>query len=148
MDNAYKYVIANRGIDTEAYYPYEGQERYCRFSPSYIGATATGLVDIPSQNEQALLQAVATIAPVSVAIDASHTSFQFYEEGVYYEPGCSPTDLDHGVLVVGYGSDGGSDYWLVKNSWGKSWGDRGYIKMSRNRNNNCGIASMASYPLM
>ncbi|KAK9729692.1 Cathepsin propeptide inhibitor domain (I29) [Popillia japonica] len=148
MDNAYKYVIANRGIDTEAYYPYEGQERYCRFSPSYIGATATGLVDIPSQNEQALLQAVATIAPVSVAIDASHTSFQFYEEGVYYEPGCSPTDLDHGVLVVGYGSDGGSDYWLVKNSWGKSWGDRGYIKMSRNRNNNCGIASMASYPLI
>ncbi|GJQ74411.1 hypothetical protein Trydic_g21282 [Trypoxylus dichotomus] len=148
MDNAFRYVIDNHGIDTESYYPYEGIDDACRYDPAHSGGTATAITDIPSMDETALQNAVATAGPVSVAIDASHDSFLYYSDGLYYEPECSPTNLDHGVLVVGYGTDSDGDYWLVKNSWGISWGTNGYIKMSRNRNNNCGIASVASYPLV
>ncbi|XP_035241100.1 cathepsin L.1 [Anguilla anguilla] len=148
MDWAFKYIIANGGIDTEESYPYEATDGKCRFKPDSIGATCTGYVDVSPMDEGALQEAVATIGPVSVAIDAGHFSFQLYTSGIYDEPECSSTDLDHGVLAVGYGTDKGQDYWLVKNSWGLDWGDEGYIKMSRNKNNQCGIATAASYPLV
>ena len=90
----------------------------CHFKKSDIGATCTGHVDIPHGDEEALKKAVATIGPISVAIDAGHESFQHYKTGVYSEPACSSTKLDHGVLAVGYGTYEGEDYWLVKNRWG------------------------------
>lgn len=148
MDNAFQYVKDNNGVDTEECYPYEADELKCRFKKDCVGATCTGFVDIDSGNEAALQKAVATVGPVSVAIDAGHETFQLYKHGVYNEPECSSTQLDHGVLVVGYGSDNGEDYWLVKNSWGETWGIGGYIKMSRNKENQCGIATSASYPLV
>ncbi|XP_057290922.1 uncharacterized protein LOC130613622 [Hydractinia symbiolongicarpus] len=147
MDNAFKYIKSNGGIDTESSYPYEGRNDKCRFKSSDVGATDTGFVDIASGDENALKTAVATVGPISVAIDASHFSFQFYHSGVYDESSCSSTALDHGVLAVGYGTYQGKDYWLVKNSWGTGWGLKGYIRMSRNKDNQCGIASQASYPL-
>ncbi|GIY59261.1 cathepsin L, partial [Caerostris darwini] len=148
MDQAFEYIKQNHGIDTEESYPYTAQDGTCHFKKADVGATVTGYVDIPTGDEDALKKAVATVGPISVAIDASHDSFQTYQDGVYDEPECSPDQLDHGVLIVGYGSEDGSDYWLVKNSWGKTWGIKGYIKMSRNKDNQCGIATQASYPLV
>jgi len=149
-DQAFKYIIKNNGIDTEASYPYVARDETCHFNAANVGATCSSYVDIPSGNETALQVATATVGPISVGIDASHLSFQFYWAGVYSSVFCSRTSLDHGVLVVGYGvyKTTGKDYWLVKNSWGTKWGMQGYIMMARNDNNMCGIATQASYPVV
>ena len=146
MDTAFKYVDENKGIDTEKSYPYQGHNELCRFRAKNIGATCDGYVDIPRRDERALTQAIQTIGPISVAIDASRPTFHYYKKGVYYDRLCSSTKLDHGVLAVGYGSEEGQEYYIVKNSWGPQWGMEGYVLMSRNMENNCGIATQASYP--
>jgi cathepsin L len=149
MDFAFQYVKENHGIDTEDSYPYKAKQKKCNFKRGAVGAEDTGFVDLPEGDEEQLKVAVATQGPISVAIDAGHRSFQLYKTGVYYEKQCSSEQLDHGVLVVGYGTDQkGGDYWIVKNSWGKEWGMEGFIHIARNRGNHCGIASKASYPLV
>jgi len=145
MTSAFKYVQANKGVDTESYYPYTAKSGTCHFSTANIGATISGYKTVSAGSENALLTAINT-QPVSVAIDASHNSFQLYKSGTYYESACSSSRLDHGVLAIGYGSDTTGDYFLVKNSWGTSWGIAGYIQMARGRSNNCGIATQAAYP--
>ncbi|CAB3370068.1 Hypothetical predicted protein [Cloeon dipterum] len=149
-DLAFQYAMSD-GIDTEESYPYQGINGTCRYNASQIGATASGFMDIGRGDEDELQAAVATMGPVSVVINAKD-SFRFYAEGVYYEPECSSKDedLNHAVLVVGYGTDDktGMDYWLVKNSWGTDWGEEGYAKMARNKDNNCGIATKARFPLV
>jgi cathepsin L len=150
MDQAFQYVIQNKGIDTEASYPYTATgPNTCEYSASNIGDTISNYQDVTSGSESALETAV-NKQPISVAIDASNESFQMYSSGVYYEPACSATSLDHGVLAVGYGTDStGTDYWLVKNSWGTDWGMSGFIEMLRDtvsNGNMCGIATMATIP--
>lgn len=147
MDTAFEYVTQNKGIDTEQSYAYEQQNGECRFKKQSVGATAKGFKQIPVSDEH-LKEAVALVGPISVAIDA--TGLNLYEGGVYTNENCSSTQLNHAVLVVGYGTtDVPSihDYWLVKNSWGEGWGESGYIRMSRKQKNICGISSFAMYPL-
>jgi len=148
MDYAFQYIKDNDGLDTEDSYPYLAKEGKCHFQSKDIGATDSGFVDVPSGEEDKLKEALATVGPVSVAIDASHESFQLYQSGVYDEPECSSEQLDHGVLAVGYGTLNGQDYWLIKNTWGEQWGDEGYVMMARNKENQCGVATQASYPLV
>ncbi|XP_078279486.1 cathepsin L.1 isoform X1 [Rhinoraja longicauda] len=146
MDQAFHYIRDNGGIDTEGSYPYQAQDGSCRFNPGTIGATCSGYVSVWPQHEFVLQYAVAKYGPVSVAIDASQRSFQLYSSGIYDDPYCINDKLNHAVLVVGYGTMNGVEYWLVKNSWGTHWGVNGYAYMSRNKNNQCGIASDASLP--
>ncbi|XP_041371816.1 procathepsin L-like [Gigantopelta aegis] len=146
MDYAFTYIKKNKGIDTETSYPYKARNERCHFKREDVGATDVGFVDIERGSESSLMQAVATVGPIAVAIDASNPSFQSYKSGVYSERSCSSTRLDHGVLAVGYGTHEGDKYWLVKNSWGESWGMKGYIMMSKDKDNQCGIATSASYP--
>jgi len=149
MDYAFMYIKSNKGLEGEIDYTYTAEDDPCKFKSSLVKATDTGYVDITSGNETALMVAVATVGPISAGIDASHFSFQFYQTGVYEEDDCSSEELDHGILVAGYGvSKNGKKYWLVKNSWGEDWGNQGYIWMSRDHDNNCGIATSASYPLV
>jgi len=144
MTQAMDYIKAN-GIDSESSYPYTAQDGTCAFNPANVASHETGYANVASGDENALQQSVYQ-GPTSVAIDASQSSFQFYTSGVYSDPNCSSSQLDHGVLAVGWGSDSGTDYWIVKNSWGTSWGNQGYIWMARNSNNMCGIATMATLP--
>ena len=147
-NKAFEYIKNNGGLDTEESYPYEGRDGKCRFKASDIGATDVGIRQIKDGDENALKHAVATVGPVSVAIDAEY--LQHYGGGVYSEPACKNgwDDLDHGVLAVGYGTEGGKDYWLIKSSWGRDWGEEGYFRLARNADNMCGVVSDASYPLV
>ena len=147
MDMAFMYVENWGGLETEVAYEYHARDEMCHFHPSKVAATIHDYVDIPYNDEEALKSALATVGPVSIAIQAGLNDFMFYKDGVYMNEECSESGIDHGVLAVGYGEDAdGGEYWLVKNSWGEAWGDEGYIKIARNKDNMCGIASAASYP--
>eukprot|EP00250_Pteridium_aquilinum_P002349 c12547_g1_i1 orf=297-1412(-) len=154
MDEAFEWVLDNGGIATEERYPYEsysGSAGSCNTQLEVAEKTVTidGFADVEPYSEAALMEAVLK-QPVSVAIEASAWDFQLYAEGVYNGT-CSsdPYDINHGVLLVGYGSDNGVNYWIVKNSWGSSWGDAGFIRMIRNSSpfGICAIHSMSSYPI-
>nr|BAN20087.1 cathepsin L [Riptortus pedestris] len=144
-ERAYQYIKDVGGVDTEESYPYKAADRKCSFDKTKVGAKITGIVKTKKGDENALKAAVATAGPVSVCIDVTN-NFRFYSKGVFKDKTCSSSSINHAVLVVGYGTENGEDYWLVKNSWGTSWGDKGYIKMARNRKNQCAIAPFAVYP--
>jgi len=148
MDKGFEYIIKNGGIDTEESYRYKGVDGRCEFKQADVGATMKSFVDVKRGSEDALQQAIAEIGPISVAMDAGHMSFQHYKQGIYKERQCSSVKLDHGVLAVGYGSNSEGDFWIVKNSWGEIWGDKGYFMLARNDQNMCGLATQASYPVV
>ena len=125
------------------------QNGSCRSNISNIEAIVIDYKSILSNDEYELTKAIAKIGPIAVAIDASQKDFRFYSSGIYNSTICSATELNHAVTVVGYGTNEiDQDFYIVKNSWGSKWGDQGYIKMARNKNNTCGIATAASYPIV
>ncbi|KAJ8549487.1 hypothetical protein K7X08_033194 [Anisodus acutangulus] len=148
LDTAFKFIMKNKGLTTEANYPYKAEDDVCNKKKSAVSAAKiTGYEDVPANSEKALLQAVAN-QPVSVAIDGSSFDFQFYSSGVF--SGSCSTWLNHAVTAVGYGATSdGTKYWIIKNSWGSKWGDNGYVHMKRDIHDKeglCGLAMDASYP--
>ncbi|XP_018577102.1 cathepsin L-like proteinase [Anoplophora glabripennis] len=144
VDYSFDYVIDN-GIESESDYPFQGVDGSCSYSQSRSALQISSYVCLTYDSESELQSAVGTIGPISVSLDAD--GYQFYSGGVYDDSSCT-WNVNHGVLVVGYGEESGSQYWLVKNSWGASWGENGYIKMARNKSNQCGIALWGVYPVI
>ncbi|CAB3361153.1 Hypothetical predicted protein [Cloeon dipterum] len=147
---SYNWMMKHGGIPTEEEYgPYLGQDGYCHVDNVTVTATIKGFVNVTSGSVAALKLALSKHGPISVAIDASHKTFSFYSNGVYFEPKCgsSSFDLDHAVLLVGYGTLNGKDYWLIKNSWSNYWGNDGYILMAQ-KDNNCGVLTAPTYVVM
>ena len=147
MDNAFEYVIDN-GICSEDSYPYTGTTGECSSCFSYFSPTSCS--DVAMNNQVDLKKAVA-LGPISIAIEADTFLFQSYSSGVITSSACG-TNLDHGVLIVGYGEENDVPYWLVKNSWGQDWGLDGYVKILRSEDTNdagiCGVAMQASFPVL
>jgi C1A family cysteine protease len=151
MDDAFSWINKNGGLCSEESYPYisqDGEVEKCETTCDLVPKSQIQSWVNVASNDNALMTAIAQ-QPVSVAIEADQIDFQLYKSGVL--TGTCGTTLDHGVLVVGYGTENGEDYYLVKNSWGTSWGDEGYIKLGRGPqyiDGQCGILLEASYPVL
>jgi C1A family cysteine protease len=157
MDHAFEWIISNGGIDSERQYPYSAMGEECNtYKLQLHVAEIDGFEDVPPGDEDELEKAVSQ-QPVSIAIEADTRSFQLYDGGVYDSTDCG-SNVDHGVLVVGYGINHNQThpkhhrhFWKVKNSWGETWGENGYIRMARRvsaETGQCGITSAPSYPTL
>ena len=148
MDHAFDYAIDN-GMCLDESVPYTAKDGDCTDKVQSCEKVATFeyCMDVPANNELMLKSAVYQ-NPTSVSIEADTRTFQFYSSGILDSTACG-TQLDHGVLAVGYGEEGGEQYWTVKNSWGEDWGEDGYIRIARSDSTNtqgiCGIAMDASF---
>lgn len=148
MDDAFDFIVGNGGLTTESRYPYTASDGTCNSNEaSDDAASIKGYEDVPANDEASLRKAVAN-QPVSVAVDGGDSHFRFYKGGVL--SGACGTELDHGIAAVGYGvASDGTKYWVMKNSWGTSWGEAGYIRMERDiadEEGLCGLAMQPSYP--
>ncbi|XP_072384013.1 cathepsin L-like proteinase [Diabrotica undecimpunctata] len=141
MLEAFEYV-KYEGLDTEEQYPYDDEKLSCRSkSPKAIRISGYKLL---ARDENIIKEAVATVGPVSIALNSS--PLDFYAGGII-DGDCDPKAIDHGVLIVGYGSENGEDYWIVKNSWGSSFGENGFFRIKRGVNQ-CGLTYEVSYPIL
>ena len=144
MDNAFEFALED-GMCSEAEEPYHARGARCEKCDSV--ASFEGCYDVPNNDEESLMKAVAQ-QPVSVAIEADHNVFMFYQGGIIDDVDCGES-LDHGVLAVGYGEENGKKFWIVKNSWGEEWGENGYVRIARDETKKgagvCGIAAQPSF---
>ncbi|VDM19368.1 unnamed protein product [Hydatigera taeniaeformis] len=147
-NRAFLYWMRN-GAESESDYPYTAEDGECQFNRSKVVTNVAFYANVPRRREDKLKLSVASVGPVAVAIDASSQGFMFYKKGVFQDLTCSEDAVNHAVLVVGYDANFAKQkYWIVKNSWGERWGQKGYIWMARDMGNMCGIASYATYPLL
>lgn len=148
---ALRYIAGSGGLQPEATYACTAQQGACRdraMAPN-SAASVSGFRQSRLYGDEGALQELAASQPVAVAVEVSDPDFRHYRSGVYAGSAACGQQLNHAVTVVGYGAtDGGEEYWVVKNSWGAWWGERGYMRIARGNGANCGIATYANYPTM
>ena len=139
-ENAMDYIIKYQDgkFNTEEDYPYAPIEHKCAFDPNKAVGSLTSWVEI-EKNELALKEVIGTSGPCSVGINGGPNDFHQYSGGIYNNPECLKTVINHGVGCVGYGAENGVEYWIIRNSWGASWGEQGYVRLARNAGNICAI---------
>lgn len=144
-DAACEYVISNQKgqFNSETDYPYTAVDGTCSFDASKGIGEIKQLINVARTNEEDLKEKVATYGVASISISAGNTPFMSYKSGILDDSECQGAFIDHAVACVGYGSEDGIDYWIVRNSWGTSWGEEGYVRMIRNKNNQCSVATQA-----
>jgi cathepsin L len=142
----YTWIKSNGGIQKEADYPYKAKDMACVQDKSKFVMTVVGATDLPNGNEVRLKEVIGTIGPMGTGVYVL-ADFQRYSSGVYYNSNCPRQSTNHAVFITGYGTDAssGMDYWVIKNSWGVTWGNKGYIWMARNKDNHCAVARNANY---
>jgi cathepsin L len=148
VNRAFAYIKKN-GLTTESKYPYVARNQFCKNFGKTI-ANKTFISDwknVQPMNETRMVDVLFHVGPLNVAVAASSRDFKFYKSGILDKCG---VQLDHAVLVVGYGVENGNEYFIIKNSWGETYGENGYIRISRNRHigGTCGVATMPSYPIV
>lgn len=145
---AFEYIMYNKGLMTEEDYPYKAIELTCVYKPELAAAFVKDVVNITQYDEKGMVDAVATLNPVSFAFEVT-SDFMHYSGGVYTSTEChqTPDMVNHAVLAVGYGQQDGTPYWIVKNSWGSRWGIDGYFLIEREKNM-CGLAACSSFPVV
>lgn len=143
----FDYLEANgKSINKEKDYPYKGVSGKCRYEKSTAVVVDFKKYEVVEENEETIKETLRDYGPLVVMLYASD-NWKLYKEGIWYEPVCS-WGTNHAVLLVGYGSQNGTDYWIIKNSWGKDWGEDGYIKFIRNKHKHfCGLPQFATYLL-
>lgn len=146
--------IRDHGITLANKYPYEQSEMQCRQNETAGAYPRESIIKIRDYaridpgDEQKMKQVIATLGPLACSMNAGPISFEQYEGGIYEDEECNQDEVNHSVVVVGYGTENGRDYWIIKNSYSQNWGESGFMRLRRNADNFCGIASECSYPIL
>ncbi|ALC41072.1 CG4847 [Drosophila busckii] len=146
QEYAFNFITKQNGIAVGENYPYVDKKDTCKYTNKISGAEITGFAGIPPKDERTMKKVIATLGPLACSVNGLE-SLLLYKRGIYNDEECNKGEPNHSILVVGYGSENGEDYWIVKNSWDKNWGEDGYFRLPRGKNF-CGIASECSYPVV
>jgi KDEL-tailed cysteine endopeptidase len=147
MHYTFKYGMSNP-IMTESAYPYTGRAATCKYNSNSAGSVRVAGYKMVTANSPSALMAAVSVNPVAIALCARSSNFRYYKSGIMSSTACG-TCLDHAVILIGYGTQNGVPFWLVRNSWGTGWGESGYIRILRKTTNDvgiCGLQQKNSYP--
>ena len=144
----YDFIKENGGISDTLDYPYEAKRGKCRRNEkSKIEINIKGYGFVTSEEDDVLMEAIIKFGPIMISIDTDHESFMLYSSGIYFEEKCT-TEINHGALLIGFGSEDGNDFWIVKNSFGVQWGELGYIRIARGKGNDCSVNYVPLFPVL